>query len=310
MPIRPGSDVPRIADPPPVHLLRSVDRYVAAREVRAGRWVRVRSGAWTPAPAAGSWTAARNLALARIAAVSAQLEVEHVVSHQSAALLWGLPMIDDGAAVHVVQRTASHRRGSADVSRHEHQVAPDDVVTLQGRQVTSLARTLVDCATHLRPRAALVLADAGLRAGADRAKLAELVAGMVGHRGVARARLVLNLADDGAESAGESMARHLMLRAGFPVPQTQVHVQTCDGPAWGDLGWPAARVLAEYDGAAKYTAAGDAADAVLAERRREVALERAGWRTVRITAHDLRRAAGVLTQLATHLPRGPIRTLL
>src|SRR5665647_3975642 len=53
-----------------------------------------------------------------------------------------------------------------------------------------------------------------------------------------------------AESPGESSARSVLLRAGLPVPQTQVRVDTPLGTFWSDLGWPEWRLLAEYDGRA------------------------------------------------------------
>ncbi len=264
----------------------------------------VRRGAYIEPPDGAGWAVRRTLALARIAAVHSQLRLDHVISHQSAALLWGLPMVDAGTRVHLIQTTTSHRRGTSDIARHECALSEDDVVSLAGMRVTSLLRTVVDCASTLRPSAGLVIADGGLRAGADIDRLGELVNSMGPRRGITRARAVLGVADDGAESPGESLTRHLLLRAGFPVPTTQVRVNTTDGPVWGDLGWEAWRVLAEYDGVAKYTATGRVADAVLAERRREVVIEREGWRVLRVTAVDLRHPATVIREVLRHAPRG------
>ncbi len=273
---------------PDVLLLRDVPAAFAAAEVRLGRWERLRPGAFlTHVPDLDYFAQLERRALARVAAVDAQLSVDHVVSHQSAALLWGLPLIGDGSTVHVIQRTAAHR-GRPDLRRHRHRLASGDVVELDGLPVTSLERTVADCACALPASDGVVLADAALRRGMARQACTEILLRRSGQRGVRKALTVLELADDGAESPGESRLRHLVLRAGLPVPQTQVRVETTDGPAWGDLGWEEWRLLAEYDGATKYTARSSAAGAVLRERRREVLIERCGWRVVRATRSDQR----------------------
>ena len=64
------------------------------------------------------------------------------------------------------------------------------------------------------------------------------------------------------------------------------------------MGWPELGVLAEYDGAAKYTAAGAASAAVRAERRREVLIERQRWRVARATSADIRRPEPFLAHLS------------
>lgn len=309
MPRRPASPDPTSSPLPEIHLARDLPRHVLRQGLASGAVVRVRAGAYAAPSAGGVWEQRRRLAQARIAAVTAQLSLDMVVSHQSAALLWGLPMVDRGAQVHIIQRSAAHRRGAADVVRHEHELSDGEVVDLAGVRVTSLERTMTDCALSLRPSAALVVCDAGLRRGAARDHWSTMVGASAGRRGIVTARAVLELADDGAESAGESLARYLVLRAGLPVPQTQVRIVTVDGTYWSDIGWPQWHVAIEYDGRAKYSAAGDAAEAVLAERRREVAIHRAGWHLVRVTASDLRRPAMVVDEVLRGAPPGSRRLL-
>lgn len=45
-----------------------------------------------------------------------------------------------------------------------------------------------------------------------------------GRRGIRRARIALDLVDPGAESPRETWLRLLLIRAGFPPPQTQIPV--------------------------------------------------------------------------------------
>lgn len=87
-----------------------------------------------------------------------------------------------------------------------------------------------------------MVADAALRLGVNRGQLAT---GCVpGARGVVRARAVIEAADDGAESPGESVTRLHLLRYGLPRPDTQIRIDTRRGTFYGDLGWRRWKVLA------------------------------------------------------------------
>lgn len=285
--------------PPPVHLARDHERSVVAALVRDGTWQRVRPGAYVDAALLGGPDDARTLALARMSALRRQLTCDAVVSHTSAALLWGLPVLRAPTTTHITQRYSSRAGGPADLTRHRPAVGDDDVVALHGLRVTSLERTVVDCARTESIRGGVVVADAALHRGADVLRCHDLLTGMAGRRGVVRARTVLDLADDGAESAGESLARVALLAAGAPPPQTQVAAPTHLGTYWADVGWPEACVLAEYDGRGKYAGT---PDAVLREKRREDALFDAGWRLLRLVAEDLRDPATLTRRLRRLFP--------
>ncbi len=247
----------------------------------------------------------RGVALARVAATALQLRTPVVISHASAALLWALPA-PTTQPVHVIQRTKPCGR-SHGLERHTHRLGDTDVVTLGGLAVTQPVRTVIDCAGTLGARAALVVADAALHAGVDRAACIAMLAEMPGARGIVQARAVLELADDGAESPGESSARFALLAAGLPRPETQVRVETHLGCFWSDLGWPEWRLLAEYDGRGKYEARGSATDAVLAEKRRQDAIEEAGYRVMRITKDDLRTPGRLAARVIRAAPPGALR---
>jgi predicted transcriptional regulator of viral defense system len=167
MVLRPGSSVPGpFLDVPALHLAREyADATVAAR-LRAGRWERVGRGAYVSATPPLS---PRARALARIAAVHENLRTPHWFSHESAALIWGLPLWRDPPGVHVRQEghVSAHRDRS--VFRHRGEVAERHLVLVGRLPVTDLEQTMVDCARRLSPVAGLVVADAALRAGADRA---------------------------------------------------------------------------------------------------------------------------------------------
>lgn len=297
---RPGVQTAPVADLPHVHLARDHHRSVVAALVRDGTWVRVRRGAFVDAALLQTADHRRTLALARIAALRTQLTSDAVISHTSAALLWGLPTLRTPTVTHVVQSFRARSRASPDVVRHHQELAPDDVVTLRGIRVTSLERTLVDCAMSEPVRGGIVVADAALHRDADRERCEQLLAAQSGRRGVVRARLVLEHADGGAESAGESLSRVALLEIGLPRPQTQLPVATHLGTFWTDLGWPELRLLAEYDGRSKYE--GQPADAVVGEKRREDALLDQAWRLLRLTKEDVGNRAALTARVRRTLP--------
>lgn len=310
MPRRPGS-APSLAAPPlpTIHLARDHTTPEVARQVRDGAWVRVRPAAYIATEPGQDPNARRQtVALAQIVALREQLSTDYTLSHESAALLWGLPLLRTPTRTHIIQgwqpKSTHH-----DLVRHVHRLAEEHQVVHRGHPVTTLERTVVDCAMALGAHAGLVLADAALRAGADRGRCKEILTGMAGRHGAPVARAVLDLADDGAESPGESSARFVLLRAGLPVPETQVRVDTHLGTFWADLGWRSWRLLAEYDGRAKYEASGSASEAVVHEKRRQEAVEEADWRMLRVTKEDIRRPDTLLRRVVRMAPAGSVDVL-
>lgn len=311
MPRRPGSPRAfRIPTLPTVHLARDHPAPDVRARVRAGTWRRVHRGAYvdTPHSSDGSdgfdgFDGFARLALGRAVAIALRSTTELTFSHTTAALLWGLPAVVDDDAAHVTQisKPTTQDRG---VRRHVNTLSPTDRTTRLGLPVTTLERTLIDCAMTLGPRAGLVIADAALRAGADIEVCERLLAARAGHRGVVGGRAVVEFADAGAESPGESLTRLVLLRAGLPRPQTQIPVSTPNGLFWADLGWEEWRLLVEYDGRTKYTANGPAVEAVLAERRRQDAIEEVGYRVLRVTKEDLRVDDRLLKRVRRFVPPG------
>lgn len=299
---------------PELHLARDHTRQFIAARLRSGRWVRVRSGVYVSAePSLDRYAQRRRLTLARIAALFATasdpMSGVITISHQSAALLLGLPTVDSSTEVHVMQPWRRSGQNASDVVRHCRPLS-DAVRTMRcGLPVTSLERTVVDCAMVLPPRDGLIIADAGMYNGADPELCLEILEQMRGQRGVAKAREILSLADSGPESPSETKARFYLLRAGFPKPETQVYTNTEIGEFWSDIGWPEWKLVLEYDGLAKYTASGTATEAVLHERRRERAIEATGKRLLHVVSDDLRRPATYTRQVAEHIPASVRRSL-
>lgn len=275
----------------------SATRVVLARDlpivrlrasVAAGRLTRVGHGIYlghdTPPGAPGpDPSELSRRAIAHAQGTHRRLTAPHVFSHGTAALIWGLPVWRTPERTSVLVAHSAGRGADRRVQRRVGLPPETDVVLVDGLPVTSLRRTLVDCALDLAPLDALVVADAALRAGAQRDDAVALLVGRGRRRGVGQAREILDLADAGAQSPGESAARFVVLRDGLPRPVTQAPVETRLGTFWTDLAWPAFRVALEYDGRIKYAGRED----LVREKRRHDALVEAGFRVLRVTKEDL-----------------------
>lgn len=295
---RPGSLPPIPPRPgPALHLARDHDHNRIAARLRRDEWERLCRGAYLSA-AAGLTSTQR--ALATLGAVDERLRTPHWFSHESAALVWGLPVWRTPTTTHVRQPGRPGSRRDRSIRRHGGEVDLAHVTVVGGLPVTDLELTMVDCARSSSALAGLVVADAALRAGADRAVALGMLDEMRGRSGVARARAVVGLADEGAESPGETATRFALLRDGLPRPQTQVPVVTRLGVLWTDVGWEEWKLLLEYDGRVKYRSVDD----LVAEKRRHDAIVEAGCRLLRVTKEDLSRRAQLTSRVRALLPPG------
>lgn len=317
---------------PTVYLSRELSPQLIHAQVGSGAWTRVRRGAYvatsvltpdltehdrprasrragTSGPPSGPDHAARTAwDICTIAAVARQVAPDVVFTHESAASLWGLPLWRSTAAVHINQRSLRSGHASRDVARHSGRLDPSEVTRRSGLRVTSLERTVVDCARSSSAAAGLVVADAALRRGVEREALVSSLLGLGAARGVRLARTVVELADGGAESPWESVTRLVLLATGVPAPSTQVPVVTRLGTFFVDMGWAHWKVALEFDGLVKYThlASGDPGRVIFDEKRRHDAIVEAGWRVVRVTRADLRPPEELRDRLLRVLPTGAL----
>ena len=211
---------------------------------------------------------------------------EAVISHRSAALLWG--MLDSGSArgaiggvsVTIVGRSA-HSRPELQV----HRISDLDLADLRryrGLPVTSPARTLLDNAATLSSlelenalaecRRRNLVRDNQIRAAMERAP---------GRAGIERLRKLIDNSTDPARtrSGMERTLIHLVRAAGLPEPVANLTV--CGHMV--DLIWPAQKLVVEFDG---WETHGTRA-AFETDRRRDQRLVAAGYRVIRITYRQL-----------------------
>jgi hypothetical protein len=242
-----------------------VDPRQIATWVKQGRLVAVWRGVYTTRELWDSWDLYSARPLARVRAVDLGLTLPHVVSHDSAALLHGLPLIrPQDSAVHVARlhlRATVTRTG---VRHHGARYSLDQVVVVDGIATLDLARTVVDIAREHGYREGLVAADGALQLGVTRRDLQRAAAAMEGWPFSRTVRAVVADADPGAESAAESLARELLAECGFTDVETQFPVAIPGGVAWCDL--RVGRHIFEVHGRKKFR---PIADGGLADRELE-----------------------------------------
>jgi hypothetical protein len=216
---------------------------------------------------------------------AAVLRLEAVVSHQSAALLWGIELVTTPAKPHV---TVGRNRGRAEhdgVEVHRRDIRSDERELCGEVPITSVVRTLLDLCRALPLAEAVASVDSALRQ--QLVTLDELVGALrrlPAGRGRGLVRRVLDLADPAAGSMLESLCRVLMAEAGLPRPEPQYVVR--HRGAWVgrvDFAWPEQRVIVETDGFAFHS---DRAS-YRKDRRRHNALQLAGWQVLRFSWEDV-----------------------
>ncbi len=243
------------------------DREITAW-LRHGDLVVVRPGTYATSDHWATLDEHRGRPLARVRAAHRSVRIEHVLSHESAALVWDLPLLDARAAPpHLTRRDTRATHASGGVWHHGASYDDCQVHWVDGLPVLDQARTVLDLARRRTGRqSGLVAADAYLRRGLPRTALeAVLRDQMDGWPFTRAAERVIGDADGGAANAGESLARDLVLEAGLGPVETQFPVPHRGGTYFGDL--RVGRHIIEFDGRIKYrsVARGGVADRELEE---------------------------------------------
>ncbi len=220
----------------------------------------------------------------RAAALSLVVSPGAVVTDRTAAWLHEIDVLPR-RAVHepvpldVFSATESRvrRPGVASGLRSLHD---EDVVVVQGVQVTSMIRTALDLGRLLPRYDAIGALDAFMRAGVPRHELDGGIHRFKGYRGVIQLRELVVLADPRAESMPESALRLLGSDGGVPglIPQVWV-----EGERRVDLGIPELRYAAEYHGEAYHGSDEQRAD----DAERRAWLEDRYWVLDEFWKHDV-----------------------
>lgn len=221
-----------------------------------------------------------------------------VLSHSSAAALWGIREADRGAPTEVTVPASGVRPGRG-VRAHRATLNPEDIALRRGIRVFKPARVLLSQAAVLTPRKLerdINVADALGLITAEQLRVA--VDGFGGQTGVVALRAVLDrhtftLTDSELEQMFLPVAR----RAGLPHPLTRRRVNGFRV----DFFWPSLGLVVETDGLRYHRTPIQQARDLLREQTHKAA----GLEALRFThwqvAHERRWVETTLQQVAARL---------
>ncbi|MBO1756074.1 type IV toxin-antitoxin system AbiEi family antitoxin [Allobranchiibius sp. CTAmp26] len=275
------------------------DQFLDVPPNEAVTWFHLRRDAYIETAVWETLSAEKRLAV-RAHVVAAASPGQRVLSHHSAAAIWGIPIVGPWPEkVEVLVPDDTHGV-SPGIQRRRTQNMPLGVAR-GGVTVTSAARTAVDLAKLASLASAVASLDHVLHHKlAGRADLeAEVRAIPKNARGRRRALLAVALARHDAESPAESLSRIRLYEFGMPRPTLQVDFRDAQGFIGRvDMYWPHLDLIGEVDGRLKYGlppgASSDvAADVLWREKLREDRLRRVADRLTRWTWDDALKREGL-----------------
>jgi Transcriptional regulator, AbiEi antitoxin len=198
------------------------DDHEISRLVRRGEWVRIRRGVFAERDRWQALDPYRGQPLLRVRAADLVVQRAHWFSHESAALIHGIPLADPRSArVHLTRPRVLGDRSKAGIVHHKAVFLPRQATSVEGLPVLDLARTACDLARGSGLTAGIAACDHVRRHGVTIEELAAVRSQMQYWRGVKAVQLSLELSDPGAENFAESAMRELVHSLGIGWPTTQ-----------------------------------------------------------------------------------------
>ncbi|HEX2284522.1 MAG TPA: hypothetical protein VHI10_06795 [Mycobacterium sp.] len=173
---------------------------------------------------------------------------EGVLAGLTASAWHGAKWVDASSPIELIWPNARRPRG---LRTYEMRLRSDESSLVRGLRVTTPERTAFDIGRRGRLDDAVARLDALGNATRFTTEDVLAVAGRHrGARGLRQLRAALELYDPGAASPKETWLRLLVIRAGYPRPQTQIPVLSPDGLRryYLDMGWKNRMLALEYDG--------------------------------------------------------------
>ncbi|MBF6619395.1 MAG: type IV toxin-antitoxin system AbiEi family antitoxin domain-containing protein [Patulibacter sp.] len=230
-----------------------------------------------------------------------------VLSHRSAAALHGLLTRDRGVPEITTTCARPERRG---LRVHRSLTLDGSITVRDGIPCTTVARTLIDIAGTGNERAAQrTWATAASRGLIRRAELERELRTAANRPGTAIVRNAyaqdFGYLSQRTRSGNERDALRLCRDFGLPRPNANRLLQVGTEHVEADLLWPEARLIVEVDGDRTH----GHAVARRVDRERDLRLQLAGWRTIRIgedeLAHHPRQTAELIRSALTQPPLAP-----
>lgn len=261
--------------------------------VRRGVWHRVRRGVFVAADHWSSLDPYRGQPLLRIHAAHLVLRLPHWFSHESSAIIQGIPLPDPaGALVHVTRPRVLGDRTKAGIVHHKAVFVPGQATVVDDLPVLDLARTACDVARGSGLTAGIAACDHVLRRGLSLDDLRRVRRQMAYWRGVKTVQRAIDLADPGAENFAESALRELIHSLGIGRPFTQFGLRAEGRTVFCDL--RVGRHVFEMEGKVKFipvaqggVATADPSAVAWAQRERDDFITGFKLGMSHVTYHDL-----------------------
>ena len=210
---------------------------------------------------------------------------EHAFCGPTAAALWGIPLplaIERDVRLHVIALDGGRAPRSRSVVGHTT-ASRVDVRTRDGLRVVAPVAAWIGLGGLLAVDDLVAAGDRLIGLPRPLASLAEIDEGLTMHAGRRGARALKEargLMRPAVFSARETATRLLLIRAGFPEPESNGRIELWNGRVIrGDLVFRAARVVLEYEGEQHLTDPVQWARDL--ERYNDLALS--GWLVIRIS---------------------------
>jgi hypothetical protein len=207
---------------------------------------------------------------------------EGVIAGLTASAILGAKWVDDDMPIELVWPNARRPNG---LRTYDFRLHSGEFEDIDGMLVTTPERTAFDIGRRGRLDDAIARLDAlGNAIGFKAEDVLDVAARHRGIRGPRQLETALEFFDPGAASPKETWLRLLLIRAGFPPPQTQIPVLSADGcrQYYLDMGWNELMLAAEYDGEQHRT---DSVQFAYDIRRSED-LDELGWTRVRVVKEN------------------------
>jgi Transcriptional regulator, AbiEi antitoxin/Protein of unknown function (DUF559) len=259
------------------------------RRLSAGRIFRLHRGVYAvghpKVPREGRWLAA-----------TLSGGEDAVLSHRSAAELWGIQRIRDRDRIDITLPRPT--RPTRAVRRHEIRLAPDEMTVRQRIPVTTLVRTIFDIAAGSSQQGLEgAIREAEYRHRFRIERLEALQQRHPGRRGAANIKVCLRRLGRGprgrTRNGFEVEFAALLSGTDLPMPTLNTVLDLGGDHIEADCLWREQRVIVELDGGQSHRTRA----AFESDRERDRRLQVAGWRVIRVTWRQLEHPAALFQDL-------------
>lgn len=260
------------------------------RRIRNSALIRVHAGVYRTGPVPGPFAIERAALFACGGGVISHLTAARIHDKQ--------PATRCTEAIDVTMPAATHARRRAGIRVHRRNLLEDEVATIAGIQITSVARTVLDLASVKSALAKKFSARAEHRDPSVRDDLLRLLNRYPRAAGSGRLRALVDDTEACTFTRSEAEDRLLALirSGGLPHPEVNVRVAGVEV----DFYWRASEIIVEVDGYEFHRSK----RAFVRDRQRDIALASAGYQVLRLTWHQLtKERERTLVQLASALSR-------